>query len=134
MSGLYPETAGVTTNAFRSANHRIATPSLADHPTLAGFLRGRGYYTARVSKIFHMGVPGGIERGEMGSDDPDSWDHAVNLMAPETLSPGHLETLSRGAHYGSNFARMILPDGAEATQADVLAADQAFKEGRTIDL
>jgi len=126
MSGLYPETAGVTTNAFRSANHRIATPSLADHPTLAGFLRGRGYYTARVSKIFHMGVPGGIERGEMGSDDPDSWDHAVNLMAPETLSPGHLETLSRGAHYGSNFARMILPDGAEATQADVLAADQAI--------
>ena len=71
MSGLYPETNGVTTHAFETSNHRIATPSLANHPTLASFLRDRGYYTARVSKIFHMGVPGGIERGEAGSDDPE---------------------------------------------------------------
>jgi len=126
MSGLYPETNGVRTNAFETANHRIATPALADHPTLSGFFRERGYYTARVSKIFHMGVPGGIERGEVGSDDPDSWDYAINLMAPETLTPGVLEKLSRGDHYGSNFSRMILPDGDELTQADVLAADHAI--------
>jgi len=126
MSGLYPETNGVTTNGFDTANHRVATPTLADHPTLAGFFRERGYYTARVSKIFHMGVPGGIERGEAGSDDPDSWDYAVNLIAPETLTPGRLEKLSRGDHYGSNFSRMILPDGADLTQADVLAADHAI--------
>jgi len=126
MSGLYPETNGVTDNGFATGNHRVATPSLADHPTLAGFLRQRGYYSARVSKIFHMGVPGGIERGEAGSDDPDSWDYAINLMAPETLTPGNLEKLSRGDHYGSNFSRMILPDGNELTQADVLATDQAI--------
>ena len=126
MSGLYPETNGVTNNNFESGNHRIATPALADHPSLAGFLRERGYYTARVSKIFHMGVPGGIERGEAGSDDPDSWDYAINVMAPETLSPGVLEKLSRGDHYGSNFSRMILPDGVESTQADVLAANDAI--------
>ena len=126
MSGLYPETNGVVTNGFETANHRIATPALADHPTLAGFFREHGYYSARVSKIFHMGVPGGIERGEVGSDDPDSWDYAINLMAPETLTPGNLEKLSRGNHYGSNFSRMILPAGTELTQADVLAADQAI--------
>ncbi len=126
MSGLYPETNGVTTNAFDSGNHRIATPSLAGHPTLAGFFRERGYYTARVSKIFHMGVPGGIERGESGSDDPDSWDFAANIMAPETLTPGYLEKLSTGDHYGSVFARMILPDGSALSQADVLATDQAI--------
>ena len=44
-------------------------------PSMAGFFRQQGYYTARVSKIFHMGVPGGIERGEPGQDDPDSWDY-----------------------------------------------------------
>jgi arylsulfatase A-like enzyme len=126
MSGLYPETNGVITNAFDSGNYRTVTPSLADHPTLAGFFRQRGYYTARVSKIFHMGVPGGIERGEAGSDDPDSWDYAINIMAPETLTRGNLEKLSRGDHYGSNFSRMILPDGDELSQADVLAADQAI--------
>ncbi len=126
MSGLYPERNGVTTNDFETANHRIATPALADHPTLAGFFRAHGYFTARVSKIFHVGVPGGIERGEAGSDDPDSWDYAVNVMAPETLSAGTLETLSSGLHYGSNFSRMILPDNLDASQADVLAADQAI--------
>lgn len=126
MSGLYPETNGVTTNSYEKGNHRSATPALASHPSLAGFLRERGYYTARVSKIFHMGVPGGIERGETGPDDPDSWDYAMNVMAPETLSPGNLEKLSRGNHYGSNFARMILPDGMENTQADVLATNQAI--------
>lgn len=126
MSGLYPETNGVTGNGFATSNHRIATPSLANHPTLAGFLREGGYYSARVSKIFHVGVPGGIERGESGSDDPDSWDYAINIMAPETLTPGNLEKLSRGDHYGSNFSRMILPDGEELSQADVLATDQAI--------
>ena len=29
-------------------------------------------------------------------------------------------------HYGSNFSRMILPDGDELSQADVLATDQAI--------
>ncbi|MFT4604337.1 MAG: iduronate 2-sulfatase [Rhodothermales bacterium] len=126
LSGLYPESNGVTSNDFETANHRIASPELADHPTLPGFLRQNGYFTARVSKIFHVGVPGGIERGESGSDDPDAWDFAVNIMAPETLTSGRLETLSRGSHYGSTFARMVVPDGEENTQADVLAADQAI--------
>ena len=126
MSGLYPETNGVTGNSFTSGNHRTATPSLSNHPTIGSFLRERGYFTARVSKIFHMGVPGGLERGEAGPDDPDSWDYAINLMAPETLTPGHLEKLSAGFQYGANFSRMILPDGEDLTQADVLAANQAI--------
>ncbi len=126
MSGLYPETNGVTNNAFEGGNHRLANPALKDHPTIGSFFRNQGYYTARVSKIFHMGVPGGIERGEAGSDDPESWDYAINLMAPETLTPGNLEKLSVGNHYGSNFARMILPNGNDLTQADVLAANQAI--------
>ena len=73
-----------------------------------------------------MGVPGGIERGEMGPDDPDSWDYLTNIMAPETLTPGKLEKLSEGDHYGSVVVRMVVPDGEELTQADVLATDQAI--------
>jgi arylsulfatase A-like enzyme len=48
-------------------------------------------------------------------------------MAPETMSQGKLELLSpKNPHYGSNFARIILPDGTETTQADYLAANQAI--------
>lgn len=134
MSGLYPETNGVTGNDYQAGSYKAVTPALAGHPTLAEFFRQQGYYTARVSKIFHMGVPGGIERGETGSDVPESWDYAYNVMAPETMSPGKLELLSpKNQHYGSNFARMILPDEYDVSQADYLAVSQAIAvlENRT---
>ena len=127
MSGLYPETTGVLSNNDQPGSYRKETPALVSHPSLAGFFRERGYFTARVSKIFHMGVPGGIETGAPGGDDPDSWDYAYNVLAPETLSPGNLELLSpKNLHYGSNFARIVLPDEFAGTQADYLAASQAI--------
>ena len=127
MSGLYCETNGVLRNNDQPGSYRKTTPALSDHPSMAGFFREQGYYTARVSKIYHMGVPGGIERGDPGGDDPDSWDYAYNVMGPETLSDGTLELLSPGnPHYGSNFSRMILSNELRGTQADYLAVNQAI--------
>ena len=134
MSGLYPETNGVLNNNDQPGSYRKENPALSTHPSLAGYFREQGYFTARVSKIFHMGVPGGIERGEPGGDEPDSWDYAYNVMGPETLSDGTLELLSPGnLHYGSNFSRMVLDDGLSHTQTDHLAVSQAIAilENRT---
>jgi len=134
MSGLYPETNGILSNIDQPGSYPVENPSLADHPTLAGYFRQQGYFTARVSKIFHMGVPGGIERGDPGGDEPNSWDYSYNVLGPETNSPGSLELLSPGnLSYGSNFARMIIADGLEVTQADYLATSQAIAilESRT---
>ncbi len=134
MSGLYPETNGVLRNNAEPGSYKLETPALSEHPSMAGIFRENGYYSARVSKIYHMGVPGGIERGAPGGDEPDSWDYAYDVMGPETLSDGELELLSpKNHHYGSNFARMILRDGLEDTQADYLAASQAIAilENRT---
>lgn len=134
MSGLYPETNGITGNSYDIGSYRKVNPKLVNHPSMAGFFKENGYYTARVSKIFHMGVPGGIERGEAGGDDPDSWDYAYNVLGPETLSRGVLELLSpKNLHYGSNFSRMKLPDELAPTQTDYLAVSQAIAilENRT---
>ncbi len=134
MSGLYCETNGVTGNSHVLGSFRTVNPALSNHPSMAGFFREQGYYTARVSKIFHMGVPGGIERGDPGGDDPDSWDFASNIMGPETMSQGDLELLSPGnLHYGANFSRMILPDELESTQTDYITTSQAIAilENRT---
>ena len=81
MSGLHTETNGVTGNSHVLGSFRAVNPKLANHPSMAGFFKEQGYYSARVSKIYHMGVPGGIERGEAGGDDPDSWDYSYNVMA-----------------------------------------------------
>ena len=134
MSGLHSETNGVVRNNDQPGSYRVGNPALANHPSMAGFFREQGYYTARVSKIYHMGVPGGIERGDPGGDDPDSWDYAYNVMGPETLSPGKLELLSPGnLHYGGNFSRMILDDNRKFTQTDYVAVNQAIAilENRT---
>lgn len=127
MSGLYPETNGVIGNSHVLGSYRTVTPALSDHPSMAGFFKERDYFSARVSKIYHMGVPGGIERGEAGGDDPDSWDYSSNIMGPETLSDGNIELLSpANRHYGSSFAIMSLKDELETTQTDYLATSQAI--------
>lgn len=127
MSGLYPETNGVLNNNDEPGSYKKETPALANHPSLAGLFRNNGYFTARVSKIFHMGVPGGIERGAIGGDIPEAWDYAYNVMGPETQSPGELELLSpKFHHYGANFAQMIIEDKYEETQTDYIAASQAI--------
>jgi len=127
MSGLYPEVNGVIGNSDQLGSYRAVTPELADHPSLAGFFKENGYFSARVSKIYHMGVPGGIERGESGGDDPDSWDYWYNIMATETLSPGEFDLLSpKHTHYGGTFVNIKVPDKLEGTQADFMATSQAI--------
>ncbi len=127
MSGLYPKRTLMLGNDYKLGSYKITNPSLADHPSIGELLKTNGYVSLRVSKIYHMGVPGGIEAGEAGGDEPESWDRAFNVMAPETASPGVLELLSpKRKHYGSNFARVIVPDDRIETQADILAANQAI--------
>lgn len=127
MSGLYPEANGILRNIDQPGSYRKETPALANHPSMAGFFRENGYFSARVSKIYHMGVPGGIERGDPGGDEPDSWDYAYNVMGPETQSPGVLELLSpKNRHYGSNFSRLILADSMKVFQTDYVATSQAI--------
>ena len=127
MSGLYPKKTQMLGNNYTLGSYKAINPALAEHPSIGELLRTNGYVSIRVSKIYHMGVPGGIEAGERGGDEPDSWDRAFDIMAPETASPGKLELLSpKRKHYGSNFARIIVPDDRIETQADVLAADHAI--------
>lgn len=139
MSGLYPHTTRMLSNSNRLGSFKVSNPRLADHPSIGEFLRENGYVSARISKIYHMGVPGGIEAGSPGGDEPASWDWTYNVIGPEMFSLGEFELLSPiRHHYGSNFSRIVVPDEAAASQADALAAAQAVafletRAGRSID-
>lgn len=126
MSGLYPGTTKMLGNLKKEGSYKVSNPALIEHPSIGGLLRQQGYFSARISKIFHMGIPGDIEAGRAGADDPDSWDWTCNVMAPETFSPGKLTLLTpERTSWGSNFATLEVPDQQAATQADVLSSQQA---------
>lgn len=52
------------------------------------YLKEKGWYSARVSKIFHMGIPSSIVEGTSGSDVPAAWNDSYNIKALEESSPG----------------------------------------------
>ncbi len=64
-----------------------------DRDSWAQHFRKNGYHSARISKVFHMGVPGDIIKGDDGADDPASWDEKYNSQGPEAGAPGDGETL-----------------------------------------
>jgi iduronate 2-sulfatase len=70
MTGLAPDATGV----YDLVKHfRAAVPDVVTLPQL---FRNSGYWTARVGKIYHYGVPRDI--GTPGLDDPPSWDYTFN--------------------------------------------------------
>lgn len=82
MSGQYPLVNGVTGNGGEVDPKRITLPRhFANH----------GYWTARVSKIYHMGIPVDIVEGNSGRDHAASWHETHNITALEALTPGKAE-------------------------------------------
>ena len=95
--------------------------------------RKNGYHSARISKIFHMGVPTDIGPGKDGADDPASWDEAFNSPGPESKAPGTGETLQnnpgrlkKGAAGGNRFS-VVEADGDDLVHSDGKTAEKAAR-------
>ncbi|TWT75106.1 Choline-sulfatase [Allorhodopirellula solitaria] len=123
LSGYYPHATGV----LGYSNPR---PQIGDRPTWPQYFKENGYYSARVSKIFHMGVPGGIEGGGNGADDARSWTQRFNSPGPEWQAPGDGETLENNPNgtqpvVGGNTFVVVEADGTEGVHSDGKTADKA---------
>lgn len=81
MTGQYPGVNGVAGNGGDVSKDRITLPK---------HFMNHGYWTGRVSKIYHMGIPVDIVQGTPGGDHPRSWNEAHNLRALETMTPGKI--------------------------------------------
>lgn len=123
MSGYYPHATGVQ-------GYISPRAAIGDRATWAQHFKNAGYYSARVSKIFHMGIPGGIEEGSDGADDPASWTERFNSQGPEWQAPGVGETLERNPDgkkpvMGGNTFVVVAADGDDMTHSDGKTAAKA---------
>ncbi|MDB4504547.1 sulfatase [Akkermansiaceae bacterium] len=124
MSGYYP-------HAIKMLGYGSPRPAIGDRATWAQHFENSGYYTARVSKIFHMGVPGGIEKGTDGADDPASWTERFNSQGPEWRAPGDGETLEsnpdgkKPGPVGGNTFVVVEADGDDLVHSDGRTAVKA---------
>lgn len=120
MSGLYPYT------NMTLGNVGTLRRSRPDVVTLSQTFKNNGYFTARVSKIYHMRIPFEIIEGTADADDPLSWDKAFNIKAPEQHAPGTLTNWSPKDQSSQNFTGVIATTD-DSQHADGMAADQAIR-------
>src|SRR5699024_6580380 len=92
----------------------------------AQLFKKNGYYTARVSKIFHMGVPGDIVKGSNGTDDPASWTERFNSPGPEWKAKGEAELVQNNP-YGKKERK----GGNVMTIVKAQKGDKAHSDGKT---
>ncbi|NQV34047.1 MAG: sulfatase, partial [Phycisphaeraceae bacterium] len=102
------------------------------------FFKEKGWYTARVSKIYHMAVPRDIVQGTNGVDHEPSWTERFNMKAAEESSPGAYACLSQnvfktelkdrqGAGTRHRMYVSVETPGEGQDQPDYMAADKAIK-------
>lgn len=123
MSGYYPHATG--TMGYTSGRENIG-----DRATWSQHFINHGYHAARVSKIFHMGVPGDIENGSNGQDDAASWNERFNSKGPEWKAPGEGELLENNPDgtkpvKGGNTLEYVKADGNDLVHSDGMTAAKA---------
>ena len=122
MTGQYPE--AIDTLSNKNSRFRKNNPDMVSLPQ---FFMKQGYYSARISKIYHMGIPTEIIDGTSRSDDPKSWNEAINIKAPEHNAAGLKEDLSpKVTSSGRDFVK-VEADGDDLVHADGMAAEKAIE-------
>lgn len=125
MTGYYP-------HAINMLGYKTPRPMIGDRATWSQHFMNAGYHSMRVSKIYHMGVPGGIEDGGDGADDPASWNEKYNSQGPEWKAPGDGETLENNPYglkpaVGGNTFVVVEADGDDLVHSDGKTAKKAVE-------
>lgn len=122
LTGVRPDTARV---------HNLATDFrttvISNAVTLPQLFKQNGYFTARVGKIFHYGVP--REIGTSGKDDPISWDKFINPIGRDKTEEQKVKVLTRGTGKETiGFAMAWLEmDGTDEEQTDGQGVTETIK-------
>ena len=126
MFGYYPNATG--TYGYVSGREAVGP----GRDSWSQLFKKNGYYTARVSKIFHMGVPGDIEKGSNSQDDEASWTERYNSQGPEWKAEGESELVQNNPYglkprRGGNVMTIVKADGDDMVHSDGKTAAKAVE-------
>ncbi|HCE05205.1 MAG TPA: iduronate-2-sulfatase, partial [Verrucomicrobiales bacterium] len=127
MFGYYPYASKAT--GYTSGRKEVGV----DKDSWAQHFKKNGYHSARISKIFHMGVPPDITKGSDGADDPESWNEAYNSKGPETKVTGLAQQLSNnpgGLKEGTGSSQsfnVVEAEGDDLVHSDGKTAQKAVE-------
>jgi len=120
MTGLRPDSTQVLDNKtfFRSVHREIIT--LPQH------FRRNGYFSSRIGKMFHYGVPAQI--GTDGVDDPVSWDRVVNPKGRDKFDEKDVINLVPSNKNIGGSLTYFVAKGTDDEQTDALIAAEAVRQ------
>ena len=120
MTGLRPD----ATRVFDLRYH--FRTGLPDAVTLSQFFTNKGYYAARVGKIYHYGNPGQI--GTSGLDDPPSWQEVFNPAGRDrTTIESNIVNYTPGRGLGSAMCLLADKEGKDEEHTDGMVATKAIE-------
>lgn len=124
MFGYYPS--ATQTYGYVSGRKNVGD----ERKSWSQLFKDNGYYTARVSKIYHMGVPIDIEKGSNGTDDEASWTERFNSPGPEWKAEGEAELVQNNPYgeierRGGNVMTVVKADGDDLAHSDGKTAEKA---------
>ncbi len=115
LTGLYPNSSGILQNA------QIFRQTIPSHHSLPQAFRRKGYFAARIGKLYHYNVPRSV--GTDGHDDPGSWELELNPAGVDRLEEEpHIFSLVPG-QFGGTLSWYASPKGDEHHTDGMLAAD-----------
>lgn len=116
LTGLYPNSTGIITNAT------IFRQTIPQQHSLPQAFRIDGYFAGRIGKLYHYNVPNSI--GTNGHDDPGSWELELNPAGVDRLEE-HPKIFSLTPNqFGGTLSWYASPKG-DRYHTDGLMADDA---------
>ena len=115
LTGLYPNSSGILTNA------QIFRQTIPAQVSLSQAFRQAGYFAARIGKLYHYNVPKSV--GTNGHDDPASWELELNPAGVDRLEEEpKILTLTPG-QFGGTLSWYASPKGDEHHTDGMMARD-----------